>query len=62
MEKQNRSELKEKLFELLNNGALQRGKFVLSSGKESNYYLDGRVITLTPQGAYLTASIILDMI
>lgn len=55
-------ELKEKLFKLLNQDALKRGKFILSSGKESNYYLDGRVITLTPEGAYLVANIILDMI
>lgn len=62
MEKPNRAELKEKLFKLLNRKALKRGKFVLSSGKESNYYLDGRVITLTPEGAYLAAGIILDMV
>jgi orotate phosphoribosyltransferase len=62
MEKLNRAELKEKLFNLLNQEALKRGKFVLSSGRESNYYLDGRVITLDPQGAYLVASIILDML
>ena len=62
MERENRAELKKKLFDLLNNQALKRGKFVLSSGKESSYYLDGRVITLAPQGAYLVASIILDMI
>jgi len=62
MENQNRAELKEKLFKLLNKEALKKGKFVLSSGKESNYYLDGRLITLTPEGAYLVASIILEMI
>lgn len=62
MEKLNRQELKEKLFKLLNQEALKRGKFVLSSGKVSNYYLDGRIITLAPEGAYLVASIILDMI
>lgn len=62
MDKLNRAELKEKLFNLLNQQALKRGKFLLSSGKESNYYLDGRVITLNPQGAYLVASIILDML
>lgn len=62
MEKINRAELKEKLFKLLNKEALKRGKFVLSSGQESNYYLDGRVITLTPEGAYLVAGIILDMV
>jgi len=62
METENRPELKKKLFDLLNNQALKRGKFVLSSGKESNYYLDGRIITLTPQGAYLVAGIILEII
>ena len=54
-------DLKSKLLELLEKEALKRGKFVLSSGKESNYYLDGRVITLTPEGAYLVASIILQL-
>jgi orotate phosphoribosyltransferase len=62
MNKLNCAELKDKLFILLNREALKRGKFLLSSGKESNYYLDGRVITLNPQGAYLVASIILDML
>lgn len=61
MENLNLAQLKEKLFNLLNQDALKRGKFTLSSGKESNYYLDGRVITLDPQGAYLVARIILEM-
>ena len=55
-------ELKDKLFSLLTKEALKKGEFTLSSGKKSNYYLDGRVITLTPEGAYLVASIILEMI
>ncbi|MDD5506039.1 MAG: orotate phosphoribosyltransferase [Candidatus Omnitrophica bacterium] len=62
MEKLTRGQLKAKLLDLLNKEALKRGKFVLSSGRESNYYLDGRVITLTPEGAYLVACIILDMV
>lgn len=62
MEKLDCVELKKKLFDLLNQQALRRGEFLLSSGKVSNYYLDGRVITLDPQGAYLVASIILDML
>ncbi|MCX5669321.1 MAG: orotate phosphoribosyltransferase, partial [Candidatus Omnitrophica bacterium] len=62
MEKLDRAELKKRLFNLLNQQALKRGEFLLSSGKSSNYYLDGRVITLDPQGAYLVASIILDML
>lgn len=55
-------ELKAKLLVLLEKEALKRGKFVLSSGETSNYYLDGRVITLTPEGAFLVASIILEMV
>ena len=47
---------------LLKKEALKKGRFVLSSGKVSNYYLDGRIITLTPEGAYLVASIILELI
>jgi orotate phosphoribosyltransferase len=62
MEKQDLKELKAKLLALLNKEALKRGKFVLSSGKESNYYLDSRVITLSPEGAYLVAGIILEII
>jgi len=54
--------LKQELFNLLKKKALKKGRFVLSSGKVSNYYLDGRVITLTPEGAYLTSGIILRMI
>jgi len=59
---ENIADLKSKLLALLDKEALRRGSFVLSSGKTSNYYLDGRVITLTPEGAYLVASIILEMV
>ncbi|MGE5197713.1 MAG: orotate phosphoribosyltransferase [Deltaproteobacteria bacterium] len=62
MEEQDRDGLKRQLFALLEKEALKKGKFLLSSGKTSNYYLDGRVITLTPEGAYLVAGIILDLI
>lgn len=62
MEKEGIRELKAKLLAMLDKEALKRGRFVLSSGKTSNYYLDGRVITLTPEGAYLVASIILEMV
>ncbi len=61
-EKSNLAELKKKLFNLLEKEALKRGDFVLSTGKTSNYYLDGRVITLLPEGAYLAASIILELV
>lgn len=62
MEIQNMFQLKEKLLVLLKKEAFKKGKFILSSGKESSFYLDGRVITMTPEGAFLIASIILEMI
>jgi len=55
---QDRSEL----FHLLKTIAFSKGKFILSSGKESNFYLDARLVTLSAPGAYLTARIMLDMI
>lgn len=62
MAEQGLKELKAELLTLLKKEALKKGKFVLSSGKISNYYLDGRIITLTPEGAYLVAAIILELI
>jgi len=62
MKEESLQELKEKLAALLKKEALKKGNFVLSSGKASNYYLDGRLITLNPEGAYLVASIILEML
>jgi orotate phosphoribosyltransferase len=55
-------EYKARLLELLKEKALKVGKFVLSSGKESDYYLDERIVTLSSEGAYLTAKIMLDML
>ncbi len=62
MNTSNIEELKKQLLILLQKDALKKGKFTLSSGKESPYYLDGRIITLTPEGAYLVGSIILQRI
>lgn len=50
------------LFTILKTQAFFRGKFILSSGKESSFYLDARLVTLSPAGAYLTGKILLDMI
>jgi len=62
MKDENITELKCRLLELLKKDAFKKGKFILSSGKESNFYLDGRIITMTPEGAFLIASIILEKI
>jgi len=53
---------KSDLFRLLKSQAFSKGKFILSSGKTSDYYLDARIVTLSAAGAYLTARIMLDMI
>src|ERR1700691_4264065 len=50
------------LFRLLKTQAFSKGKFILSSGKESDFYLDARLVTLSAAGAYLTARVMLDMI
>ncbi|MFA5059662.1 MAG: orotate phosphoribosyltransferase [Candidatus Omnitrophota bacterium] len=50
------------LFELIKSEAFFKEKIILSSGKESNYYIDARRVTLKAQGAYLCAKIILDII
>ena len=53
---------REQLFELLKKNAFLKGKVILSSGKESDYYLDARLVTLSAAGAYHTARIMLDMV
>lgn len=50
------------LLNIIKTKALSRGKFILSSGKESNFYLDARIVSLSPEGAYLTGKIMLDMV
>ncbi|MEW6274227.1 MAG: orotate phosphoribosyltransferase [Bacillota bacterium] len=51
-----------RLRDLLRERAFRFGKFVLTSGKESNYYFDGKQVTLHPEGAYLLAKIIIEKI
>jgi orotate phosphoribosyltransferase len=49
-----------RLNELIRERAIRYGDFVLRSGAKSTFYLDCRQVTLHPEGAYLTASLILD--
>jgi len=53
---------KEKLKALLKRFAVRTGEFKLSSGKTSNFYVDGKQATLHPEGAYLIGKIILHKI
>ena len=53
---------KAELLALLKERAVRWGEFVLSSGKKSDFYVDGKQITLHPRGAYLISKIILQKI
>ena len=53
----------ERLLEVaLERGALKYGKFTLTSGKESTYYFDGRLLSLDPEGAQLIAEAMLPIL
>src|SRR5262245_51072171 len=48
------------LRDIIRQKSLRVGEFTLSSGKKSSYYLDCRMTTLHPRGAFLIARLILD--
>ncbi len=56
------SQERDRLKLILKENSILRGKFKLSSGKESNYYIDARLTTLHPEGVYLAGKIFLDAI
>jgi len=53
---------RERLLQILKKKAVLYGDFVLASGQRSSYYIDGRLVTLEPEGAYLIARLILDVL
>lgn len=53
----------ERVLELAHEvGAFLTGEFTLTSGKKSNYYFDGKRITLHPEGAYRIGKMIFDQL
>lgn len=56
------TKLKSDLLELLRKKAVVRGERTLASGKKSDLYIDGKQVTLDPQGIFLTAKLILGML
>jgi orotate phosphoribosyltransferase len=57
------NELKDQLKELLLRKSVITGReFKLASGRTSNFYVDARVTTLDPAGAYLCGKIFLHML
>jgi orotate phosphoribosyltransferase len=55
-------DLREKLFALLKDRAFRRGRVVLASGRESDFYFDMKPAMLDPSGAALMAELILQHI
>jgi orotate phosphoribosyltransferase len=53
---------KERLLQLLKDNSLEVRPVILSSGKSSDYYMDCKRVTLSPEGAYLTGKLMLEMI
>lgn len=53
---------RKRLFFLLKTQAFFKGDFVLSSGKRSSYYLDARLVTLSPEGAFLCGRLMRDLV
>jgi orotate phosphoribosyltransferase len=63
MDERNRSlELRSKLFALLKERAFRRGRVVLASGRESDFYFDMKPAMLDPDGARLMAELILQQL
>ena len=53
---------RQRLIELLQRDVLKRGTFTLASGRSSHYYVDGRKITLSAQGAAVIGAGVLELI
>ncbi len=54
--------IKSRLLELIKEKALFYQPIELTSGKKSKYYVDGKQITLSGEGAWLVAKAVLDLI
>lgn len=52
--------LRSHLLDLFCQSAYQEGDFVLTSGQRSTYYINGKLVTLHPQGALMMGRLMLD--
>jgi orotate phosphoribosyltransferase len=57
--KHQKLDLRTKLFKLLKEKALKKGRVTLASGRESDFYFDMKPAMLDPEGASLMAELIL---
>lgn len=56
------ADLRPALLDLICQGAYQEGDFVLTSGQRSTYYINGKLVTLHPQGALMLGRLMLEQI
>ncbi|MEO0769486.1 MAG: orotate phosphoribosyltransferase [Cyanobacteria bacterium J06649_4] len=56
------STLRQSLLALICQVAYKEGDFTLSSGKKSDYYINGKEVTLHAQGGLMVARLLLDML
>ncbi len=56
-----KEQLRSTLLELVNKHAVIHGDFVLTSGKKSTYYIDGKLLSLMPDGLSNLAKMILEL-
>lgn len=54
--------LRECLLNLFCEAAYREGEFLLSSGQYSNYYINGKQVTLHPQGGLVVGRVLLSML
>lgn len=53
---------REKLIQLLVERSFSRGQFILSSGKSSDFYIDARMTTMSPEGLSILGPLAIDVI
>lgn len=56
------AKLKEELLQAISEKAVVRGERTLASGKKSNFYIDGKQVTLDPYGLLLVGKTILSIL
>ena len=54
--------VKQQLLDLICTDAYKEGDFVLSSGQRSTYYINGKLVTLHPQGGQMVGRVMLDSV
>ena len=55
-------EQRERFLELVKERGLLRGDFTLASGAKSSYFFDLKMVTLSPEGAYLAGKLVFELL